>query len=147
MKTFSLNRIEDTITLARRLAKHARPGDIYTLQGDLGVGKTAFARAFIHSLTDDASVDVTSPTFTLLQTYPVKLSDGVHSEIWHFDLYRINHESELLELGIDEALAHIMLIEWPERLGNYILPVAVALEFRLNEDGTREVILSGEKLP
>jgi tRNA threonylcarbamoyladenosine biosynthesis protein TsaE len=100
-----------TAALAARLAERARPGDVIALKGDLGAGKTTFARAFIRAL--GGNEEVPSPTFTLVQLYepgPVA--------IWHFDLYRLNAPEEAWELGIEEAFATgIALVEWPERLG------------------------------
>ena len=100
-----------TEALAARLAKRARPGDVIALRGDLGAGKTAFARAFIRAL--GGSEEVPSPTFTLVQVYALKAAT-----IWHFDLYRLHSPEEAWELGIEEAFSTgIALIEWPERLG------------------------------
>ncbi len=102
----------ETARLAATLAPLARAGDAILLSGDLGAGKTAFARAFIRACAG-RDVEVPSPTFTLVQTY--ELADA---EIWHVDLYRIEHSHEIYELGLEEAFASaISLIEWPERLG------------------------------
>lgn len=115
-----------TAALARALAALARPGDVIALWGDLGTGKTRFARGFIAALSGDGE-EVPSPTFTLVQIY-----DTPSGTIWHFDLYRLEAPEEALELGLDEALAEgISLIEWPDRLGN-LLPVNrldLALDF------------------
>ncbi len=101
-----------TVALARRVAGLARAGDVIGLSGDLGVGKTRFARAFVDAAAGDGE-EVPSPTFTLVQTY-----ESPAATIWHFDLYRLNRPEEVYELGIEEALAGgISLIEWPERLG------------------------------
>ena len=106
----------DTIALAGAIAGRAERGDVIVLRGDLGAGKTAFARGFIHARQRAAGLpeeEVPSPTFTLVQTYDV----GAVA-IWHFDLYRVGDPSEAQELGLDEALSEgIVLIEWPERLG------------------------------
>ncbi len=100
-----------TGALARRIADAAAPGDVIALNGGLGAGKTAFARAFIRHL-GDADEEVPSPTFTLLQTYSSRAGD-----IYHFDLYRIEQPDDALELGIEEAFSDgITLIEWAERL-------------------------------
>jgi tRNA threonylcarbamoyladenosine biosynthesis protein TsaE len=100
-----------TAALAARLARQARPGDVVTLAGPLGAGKTSFARAFIAAL--GVPDEVPSPTFTLVQTYEAPIGT-----LWHFDLYRLTSPDEVDELGLDEALIEgIVLIEWPDRLG------------------------------
>ncbi|OHC74725.1 MAG: tRNA (adenosine(37)-N6)-threonylcarbamoyltransferase complex ATPase subunit type 1 TsaE [Rhodospirillales bacterium RIFCSPLOWO2_12_FULL_58_28] len=114
-----------TDRLAVWLAGMARVGDVIALRGELGCGKTAFARAFIRARAKRQE-EVPSPTFTLLQTYDL---DG--GMVHHFDLYRLNAAEEALELGIEEAFAEgISLIEWPERLGGFLpkvrLDVALA---------------------
>jgi tRNA threonylcarbamoyladenosine biosynthesis protein TsaE len=123
-----------TTALARLLASHARPGDVIALSGDLGSGKTFFARAFI------GEEEVPSPTFTLVQTY-----DRPVGRIWHFDLYRLERPAEAIELGIEEAFAEgISLIEWPQRLGR-LLPeerLDVALDFA-QQPISRHVHLTG----
>jgi tRNA threonylcarbamoyladenosine biosynthesis protein TsaE len=116
---------KSTAAFAARLAGLARPGDVIGLSGDLGAGKTSFARAFIQARGGDETVP--SPTFTLVQTY-----DLPGGAIWHFDLYRLRAAEEAWELGIEEAFqTGISLIEWPERLGA-LLParsLGVALDF------------------
>lgn len=97
--------------LAQDLAFVLSGGDALTLTGDIGAGKTTFARAFIRAAADDASLEAPSPTFTLAQTY-----DAPRYRVTHYDLYRINDEAELDELGFDAALSGgVALIEWPER--------------------------------
>lgn len=84
-------------------------GDCILLRGDLGSGKTTFARGFIQAL-NPAHDEVVSPTFTLVQTYPAG-----DKAVWHFDLYRLKNPEEITEIGLDEALhSGITLIEWPE---------------------------------
>lgn len=115
----------DTVRVAAAVAHASIAGDVLALAGDLGSGKTAFARGFIRALTVPDE-EVPSPTFTLVQTYA---ADG--RTIYHFDLYRIEDPDEAWELGIEEAFAGgIALIEWPERLGR-LLP-ADRLDIRLN---------------
>jgi tRNA threonylcarbamoyladenosine biosynthesis protein TsaE len=105
-----------TERLAAIIAAETRAGDAILLSGDLGAGKTHFARAFINALTT-APEEVPSPTFTLVQTYEAQIQ-GEAVEIWHFDLYRLKSPDETLELGIEEAFAAgIALVEWPDRLG------------------------------
>ncbi len=117
MITCSLSNEDATEALARRLAAVARPGDQLALIGALGMGKTAFARAFIRHLTHPDE-EVPSPTFTLVQSY-----DTACGPLWHCDLYRLAHPDDVLELGLDEVAAGgILLIEWPERAGSYLGP-------------------------
>lgn len=127
-----------TARLAARIAACLRPGDVIALYGDLGSGKTVFARGLIHALCGDQ--EVPSPTFTLVQTYATP-----DFEIWHFDLYRLERPGDAFELGLEDALADgVTLIEWPERLGGH-LP-AHRLEVRLaygTGDTERMVALTG----
>src|SRR5581483_4508689 len=105
----------ETAALAARLAPLARAGDVIALAGELGTGKTSFARAFIRALRG-ADEEVPSPTFTLVEVY--EDAGGRRPPIWHFDLYRLKRPEEAYELGLEAALAGgIALIEWPERLG------------------------------
>jgi tRNA threonylcarbamoyladenosine biosynthesis protein TsaE len=117
-----------TAALAARVAALAGPGDVIALKGELGAGKTAFARAFIGAR--GGIEEVTSPTFTLVQLY--ELDDAT---IWHFDVYRLRHPEEAWELGIEDAFRDgISLIEWPERLG--VLVPARRLEITLSNGAT-----------
>ena len=95
--------------------------DVIALRGDLGAGKTVFARAFIRARTRPDE-EVPSPTFTLVQVYePAGRADAA---IWHFDLFRLATAEDALELGIEDAFGGaISLIEWPERLGR-LLPAS-----------------------
>lgn len=102
-----------TIALGGQLAVLLGRGDIVYLKGDLGAGKSTLARALIRALTTPDQ-DVPSPTFTLMQTY-----EAAGFEICHLDLYRIKSSEEIYELGLDERIGDsLMLIEWPERLGD-----------------------------
>lgn len=131
--------LEATCALAHALAAQLTRGDVVFLAGDLGAGKTTFAQFLIRALAGE--VEVTSPTFTLLQTYPIHYGDGVAGELYHYDLYRIAHESGLAELGLEEAASHLALIEWPERLGRTRLEPTLALSFALGHDGDRSVAI------
>ncbi|MBM3572272.1 MAG: tRNA (adenosine(37)-N6)-threonylcarbamoyltransferase complex ATPase subunit type 1 TsaE [Alphaproteobacteria bacterium] len=113
--TIDLMDEDATRRLAIAIAAMARLGDVIALSGELGAGKTSFARAFIAARAGQ-DVEVPSPTFTLVQTY-----DLDNAAIWHFDLYRIGEAGEARELGLDEAHAEgIALIEWPDRLGRQL---------------------------
>jgi tRNA threonylcarbamoyladenosine biosynthesis protein TsaE len=104
-----------TAALAAQLARLARVGDVLASRGDLGMGKTAFARAFVAARAGEALV-VPSPTFTLLQTY-----DLPGGPVWHFDLYRLAAPDDVWELGWEQGLVEaISLVEWPQRLGDLL---------------------------
>lgn len=107
---------DETIAFARDFSA-GLSGGVVLLHGDLGMGKSVFSRAVIRILCDDDAMDVPSPTFTLVQQY-----DAQSGSIFHFDLYRLSDESEIYELGWDDAMNDgIALVEWPERLG-YLRP-------------------------
>jgi tRNA threonylcarbamoyladenosine biosynthesis protein TsaE len=123
------------------LAKICRCGDVLALSGQLGCGKTALARALIRDLIGDAA-EVPSPTFTIVQSYGPAV--GLGCFVHHFDLFRVSDLEELREIGIEDALADLCLIEWPERLGP-LLP-ADRLEINIafgSLPGRREVRLAG----
>ena len=112
-----------TAALAARISTLAATGDVIALKGDLGSGKTTFARGFIRAR--GGLEEVPSPTFTLVQIY--QLGSAV---VWHFDLYRIQSPEEAWELGIEDAFAEgISLIEWPERLGPLLPRRRLEIEF------------------
>ena len=134
-----------TMCLGRRLAGLAAVGDVIALRGDLGAGKTTLARGFITGLPDpeggSSDEEIPSPTFSLVQIYMREPAN-----VWHADLYRIERPEEVLELGLEEALAEgILLIEWPERMG-YFLPrerLDVTIEFVTGKEGRRVKLNAG----
>ncbi len=138
--TLISNSEEETAGHARNFAASLRPGDVVCLYGDLGLGKSVFARALIRHLAGDTDLEVPSPTFTLVQTY-----DTDAGPLWHFDLYRLKDPDEVYELGWEEALAEaINIVEWPERLG-YLLPSRrIDIHLTLRADGSRQLQLSRE---
>ena len=115
-----------TTRLAGALAEVLGAGDTLLLEGPIGAGKTYLARALIQALLARAGApaeDVPSPTFTLVQTYQAGAL-----EIWHADLYRLSHPSEVEELGLAEAFdGALVLVEWPDRLGPLAPPGALTL--------------------
>lgn len=130
--TFPLPDAAATEAFGARLGAVLQPGDTVLLHGDLGMGKTTLARGMIAALC--GVTDAASPTYTLVQSYETE------SGVWllHADLYRIEAEDELEELGLDEAFdGAICLIEWPDRLGRYLPPRH--LDLHLTQDGTRRI--------
>ena len=124
MKVIELPDETATRALAARLAAIAAPGDVFALAGELGAGKTAFARAFVRA-RGQGDEEVPSPTFTLVQCYELAAAT-----VWHFDLYRLAAADEAWELGIEDAFRDgISLIEWPERLGALLPPRRLAITF------------------
>lgn len=123
--------------LARELSLWARPGLAIHLSGDLGAGKSAFARAFIRALAlDDREFDIPSPSFSLVQSY-----DALRVPVVHVDLYRISSAAEVIELGLEEFLAKsLMIIEWPEKLPENISPDQLKISFTGSGD-TRDLKL------
>lgn len=109
MTEFICNTLQDTEHVAEYFSKLAKPGQCFALHGDLGSGKTTFTKYFISKL-NNAVTDVSSPTFTIVQTYNTPLG-----EVWHADCYRLKSPEEFFELGLEEALFNfITIIEWPE---------------------------------
>jgi tRNA threonylcarbamoyl adenosine modification protein YjeE len=103
------------------------PGDLVTLSGDLGAGKTTFARALIRYLADDPVIEVPSPTFTLMQAYELPRFPLVHA-----DLYRLSGAAELAELGFDDLPeGAVVLLEWPDRAAGFLPPDRLDVTFTL----------------
>ena len=115
LRKLSSQKLADIKIFARQLAILCNPGDIIALWGNLGAGKTTFARYFIQALYPQIG-EIPSPTFPLVQEY-----SGGTETIWHFDLYRLQQPEEVLELSIEEAWATgISLVEWPQRLKHFL---------------------------
>ncbi|SCZ72481.1 tRNA threonylcarbamoyladenosine biosynthesis protein TsaE [Epibacterium ulvae] len=135
--SLALNSPEQTEDLARLFAGALLPGDCLLLEGQIGAGKTFFARTLIQSLLP-LPEDVPSPTFTLVQIY-----DGPDSEIWHSDLYRLSSLEEVEELGLFEAFDHaITLVEWPEKLAELTPGHALRMRFSLSDSDENARALS-----
>lgn len=137
-----LKRFEDeeaTAAFAARVAALARPGDAILLSGPLGAGKTEFARAFLRAASGDPGLRVPSPTFTLAQNYALP-GDVVAT---HYDLWRLAGPGDLVELGFAESLAGIVLVEWPERLGEATPDGALAIALAHAGEDAREATVTG----
>ena len=126
------------LTLAASVGRLLRAGDTILLDGPLGAGKTAFARALLQALTTNASLDVPSPSFTLIQEYETPLGP-----LSHFDLWRLNGPTDLSELCWDEARAGIVMVEWPDRLGPLRPTDALTLRLDLAGETARRATFIG----
>lgn len=121
-----------TLALGQRLAGLASAGDVITLSGPLGVGKTALARGFLAGRGHRG--EVPSPTFAIVQPY-----DELEPPVWHVDLYRIEHPSEIEQLGLDAAAGAVLLVEWPEHAAAVAWPNALGLSLDFAEAGARRL--------
>lgn len=110
MATLHLADDAATAAFGARLAQALRAGDLVLLDGDLGAGKTALARAVIRTLAGDPKLDVPSPSFALVQPYDLPTGPVLHA-----DLYRLSAEAEMDELGLLDRPEAVVLVEWPER--------------------------------
>ena len=119
-----------TTRFGAALAAVARAGDVITLSGPLGVGKTALARGLIAALGHEG--DVPSPSFAIVQPY-----EQLDPPVWHVDLYRVEDASEIEELGLDSAAEALLLVEWPDRAGPGSWPEALALSLDFGEEDER----------
>ncbi len=132
MKTYELNNVDETRAFAREFAKTLHAPVCVALHGDLGMGKSEIARTIIQTLRGADTV-VPSPTFTIVQNY-----DGIS----HFDLYRVNDKSELVEIGLPYALQNdITLIEWPDIAAD-ILPDDTVHVYITGDGNARVVTVS-----
>ena len=137
-RRLTLDGEEATAELAAEIASLAEDGDVIALSGELGTGKTTFARAFLREW--GVREEIPSPTFTLVQTY--ELEAGT---VWHFDFYRLENPDDALELDIEDAFTEgISLIEWPENLGAYLPWERLDLRFVIGErEDVRRVEIEG----
>ena len=130
---FSLSE-EETLEVGRTLARGLRGGELILLEGDLGLGKTVFAKGIAAGL-GIAADDVTSPSFTLVQEYA-----GGRVPVFHVDLYRLEEPEDLSTIGIEEILAGggVVVVEWGERLPPYLRREAIRVRFHdIGEDSRR----------
>ncbi|MCE2516609.1 MAG: tRNA (adenosine(37)-N6)-threonylcarbamoyltransferase complex ATPase subunit type 1 TsaE [Alphaproteobacteria bacterium] len=134
---------EATTAFGHSLARLLRTGDMITLSGDLGAGKSTLARGLISQCLSDHGLpidDIPSPTFTIVQSYPWPGEHDQGREIWHIDLWRIDDPEELIELGFEEALGrHVMVVEWPDRLQGLLPQDVLSLNLAVENDGARHL--------
>lgn len=130
--------LEELSNFSKKIAYEAKQGDIFLLKGDLGVGKTTFTRFFINSLYDINKIlkpkTIKSPTFPIMINYPF-----LDYEIYHYDLYRLQDKSELIEIGfLEESNKNISIIEWPDiLLKNFTLRKFYLLKFEFIDSNNR----------
>lgn len=128
--SFSVALADESATrrLMADVAGMLAPGDLVTLSGDLGAGKTTFARALIRHLAGDDTIEVPSPTFTLMQSYTLPQFTLVHA-----DLYRLNNPEELAELGLEDLGPDtVEMVEWPDRAEGLLPPDRLDIAFTLS---------------
>lgn len=129
---------EATDRFGAALGQRLQIGDIIALDGDLGMGKSALARAAIRARLAMPDVDVPSPTFTLVQVY-----EAADIDLWHVDLYRLDGAVEARQLGLDEAfLEAASLIEWPDHMAAELPPRAMWIRLSQAGDGRRAWIFA-----
>ena len=134
---------EETKNLAIRLSPFLCPEMVLLLKGPIGSGKSVFARAIISTLLTKSNrqeEDIPSPTFTLVQCYQAD-----EMEIWHVDLYRIEFDLEIMELGLEEAFeTSLCIIEWGEKLGRFTPdnPIEITIEYNSNYESRREITIT-----
>lgn len=128
----------ETLALARALGEALEPGDLVALEGDLGAGKTTFARGAIRALGVPDGIAVTSPTFALLHEYSGRV------EVAHTDFYRLGGEAELEELGLDELLDQgvVLFVEWGRKFGWVVDRASVWVDLQIVSDESRKVRLT-----
>ena len=126
---------EATTAFGQTLAAKLKAGDVVTLSGPLGVGKTALVRGLLAALGHDG--EVPSPSFAIVQPY-----DELELPVWHVDLFRLDDPSELEELGLESASDGALLIEWPEKAGQGAWPDALHLTLEFADAGARRLTAS-----
>jgi len=137
--TLALTSLAETIAFGQRIGREARPGDIITLAGNLGAGKTTLTQAIGQGLLVPEHCYITSPTFSLLHEYPGRIP------LYHMDLYRLADEEEIEVLGFEDFLYGdgLCVIEWPERLGSLMPAERLHLDLRFAGETARRAELTG----
>lgn len=136
MKSVPSHSTDETIQLGRTFGMTLKPGDIVVLSGELGAGKTKFITGVCESMGVHGHVG--SPTFTLINEYP-----ATRCTVVHIDLYRITSERELIELGVEEYFneRYICLIEWGERMREFLPPSRIFVTLAYGKTDTERVIM------
>ncbi len=136
VEKYIINSFEETKKLAEQIADKVDVGQVITLKGTLGAGKTYFTNCFINAIYGKQGLDkveVASPTFNIVKEYQTK-----DFSIYHFDLYRLKNKNELYELDIETAFeSGISIIEWPEIAEDIIYNVAVEISIEIIDNDKR----------
>ena len=130
----------ETKKLAVRVAGELKPGDVLVLYGNLGSGKTTFVQGLVEALGFEAKVQ--SPTFIVVRHYLGGKNPSGIEKINHVDLYRIQDESELANLGIQDMLTNsesVTIVEWPELVEKYLPKTAKVIKFEVVDENTRKI--------
>lgn len=141
MKTVTLRSEHDTQILAQQLARLSLSGSVW-LAGDLGAGKTTLTRYWLQALGHHGAVK--SPTYTLVEPYQIKQSNGAIKPVYHADLYRLQDPEELSFIGFDEYLDEpdaLVIIEWASRAEHYLPTPTLLIDITQGDDETRQVTL------
>ena len=127
----------ETEALGRRIGEKLKKGDVVSLRGSLGAGKTVLAKGIARALGIDEAI--VSPTFTLVQEY-----DG-REKLCHLDIYRLSGEDEFESMGGEEFLYPdgISLIEWSEKIDSMLPPSTIYIDITINENLTRKITIKG----
>ena len=138
MKTFITNSKEETVALAEKLAGKLNNHDVIFYIGGLGMGKTAFTQGLCNGL--GIKTDVTSPTFAIVNEY-----HGRPLSLFHFDMYRIENEDQLFNIGFDDYLDYdgVMAIEWSENIADFFYDNNITITFEKLDETTRRITIEG----
>jgi tRNA threonylcarbamoyladenosine biosynthesis protein TsaE len=133
----------DTEDFGRKMGQAATRGEVYALIGGLAAGKTAFARGFARGLDIDERIDITSPTFGIVNEYAGRLP------MHHFDVYRIKHIQEMEDTGYEEYFwgGGVCLVEWADIIEELLPDDAIFVRFQRQDDkgeDYREITIEGE---
>jgi len=123
----------ETIREGEKLGRTLKPGAVVALYGELGAGKTAFTKGIAAGL--DIGMNVTSPTFTIVNEYPAEIP------LFHFDMYRLESEAELFDIGWDDYLDRggICVVEWSEKVPGIFAADTISVRFTKTGDNTRRI--------
>ena len=138
MRTFITNSKEETIALAEKLAGKLNNHDVIFYIGGLGMGKTAFTQGLCNGL--GIKTDVTSPTFAIVNEY-----HGRPLSLFHFDMYRIENEDQLFNIGFDDYLDYdgVLAIEWSENIADFFYDNNITITFEKLDETTRRITIEG----